>query len=235
MNKIKIRFLLILVLFFISFYLQSCANVIFNKEYKNENELVQHLEKYPVLGFLYLDKIEIYKAFLSIKEKENNFPLFTISGSIIYKNNISFVGYTNIGKNQIQVFSLLYDFQNHSGLFDDYFSKTRYEINSNSTKIPKNLISYFERNCFLLMLILKDNHIDGTKNGDIQIEDIIYTIKEYRIEKARLDSNTLSIKVEYLNYKNWGNFYYPSVININYQDYFINLLIIDAKFQLKFN
>lgn len=231
-NIIILFLFLLLILNFIIF--ESCTSAIFSRKYKSEKELIQYIEKYPLLGFFYLDKIEIKKGFLSIKDKQTNYPLFIINGEILYSNLIDIKGSMQIGSNIIDVFNFYYNYENHKGYFEDISSKLKYELSVDQLKIPKQLIFYIEKSSFLFLLMLKGREIQNLKNGEIEVDDIILSIKDYKIEKATIESQTLPLVVYYKNYKKWDNIYYPSMITILYNDYIINFLITDAIFVLKF-
>ncbi|MFN3411410.1 MAG: hypothetical protein ACK4YF_04545 [Exilispira sp.] len=231
-NIVIFSLFLLLILNFIFF--ESCTFTIFSKKYKSEEELKQYIEKYPLLGFFYLYKIEIKKGFLSIKDKQKNYPLFIINGKIIYSNLIDIKGSMQIGSNIIDVFKFYYNYENHKGYFEDISSKLKYELAADQLKIPKQLVYYIEKSSFLLLLMLKGRKIQNLKNGEIEVDDIILSIKDYKIEKAKIESHTLPLVIYYKNYRRWDNIYYPSMITILYNDYIINFLITDAIFVLTF-
>lgn len=228
---------IILVLFILALIVlgfESCGSFAFSKKLTNEKDLSRYIDKYPIIGLNYIEKIDIKKALLSIKTKEYNFPLFTISGLIFYNKFVQFDGFTQIGASVNSVFKIFYDFEVHNGYFDNLFTKERYNISANDIKLPKNIISYIEKNLFILLLFFRNNTIPNIKNGEFEIEDVIFSVKNYFIEKSTIDSSTMMIKIEYSNYKKWNTIYYPSIINIYFQDYEIKILIMESDFILSF-
>jgi hypothetical protein len=213
----------------------SCANLAFSKKISNDSELSVYIEKYPVLGLLYIEKMEIKKGFLTIKSKTQNFPLFNISANICFNNSIWLEGKVQAGTGQIDLFNAQYDYNTHSGYLNYLLTGEKYIIPSDSLKSLKNIVSYFEKNLFLILLFLKDNKVPNIKNGDFLINDIIFLIKDYKIVSSEIDSEILKLKVEYSNYKKWNNVYYPSILHFILQDYDISLLILDSEFTLNFH
>ncbi len=226
-----IFFILVLVAFI---FFENCSFSDLSKKYVNENEINNVIDKYPIIGFFYLNKIEIKKGFLSIREKNSNYPIFLISGEIEYSNFIKIICGTQIATKILEIFNFFYDYKNHYGYLEDKRSNIKYNLSSDNLKIPELMLNYLEKSSLLLLLMLKGNNIPNIKNGDYEIKDILFLIKDYKIEKALLESANIPLKVYYKNYKKWENIYYPSTINIIFQDYDISILITEANFYLSF-
>ncbi|MCR4421552.1 MAG: hypothetical protein GYA61_04190 [Spirochaetales bacterium] len=224
-----------LFVFFIYFLFLSCANLAFSKKISNDNELSLYIEKYPVIGLLYIEKIDIKKGFLTIKSKTQNFPLINISANICFNDSVWLEGKIQAGTNQIDLFNAQYDYKTHCGYLNYLLTGEKYIVPSDSFKNLKNVIQYFEKNLFLILLLLKNNKIPNIKNGELLINDIIFQIKDYKIVSSEIDSQILKLKVEYSNYKKWNNVYYPSILHFILQDYDISLLILDSEFTLNFH
>ncbi|GEM_PF-1821220 len=234
MRKKLSLFLVLFSIFILFFLLESCTGFVFSRKYKSEKEIIQYIDKYPLIAFLYLNKIDIRKGFLTIKSKQGNLPLFLISGKIIFFDLIQLDGKTQLGTNFVNVFDLQYSFESHQGYFEDLVSKLKYNISSESLNIPKSIFSYIEKNFFLILLMLKGNQLQNIKNGEIEIEDIVFSIKDFQIEKAEVRSQTIQLKVYYNKYKKWEKIYYPSIINLIFKDFDVNLLLTNVNLYLSF-
>lgn len=234
-NKKLIISILILLIILFNLIFYSCTYFSFSKKLSNEKDLSLYIDKYPILGFLYIEQINIKKALLTIKNNTQSYPLINLTGSICLNKKFLLEGTTQVGSATLPLFKVDYDYSSHSGFIDYIMMGEKYEISSESLKISKSLMNYFEKNIFLFLLFLKNNVIPNYKNGEFTIEDLNFFIEDYKIIKAEIDSQILKFKVEYSNYKKWKDVYYPSILHFYFMDYDIKILILDSEFILSFH
>lgn len=227
-------FLIFVPILFSLLYTTGCNTINLSKNVKDIKSLSNYIDKYPLLGLYFIDQMKINKAFVTLKTNDYKSPLININGVVKFKNIIDIAGFTQIGSNKIDIFSLFYDFNKHSGFFYNIIEKEKYEISSASLKLSKNIMIYFENDLFLLMLFFKNYEFYNIKNGEFLIEDILFKVADYKIISSELESQTLKININYTNYKKWENIYYPSIITVKSLDYEFNLLLTDIEFTLSF-
>lgn len=230
MKNIKIFKFFLFFFLFCSFFLTGCIESYAIKSY---SDYEKKLDSNHMLGLFYLDKIIINKGYLSIKQADKSFPSFKINGEIAYQKSITLSGVVTIGIKDTLVFDLNYDFIENKGIFKNIFENKIYNISPQYLNLSDYMMDYVENAICYLFLFLKGEEMQVIRDN-FYAGDIIFNVRDGFITESHLENPIFPIIVKYGGLKKWGNIYYPSTIKCKFKNYNIDILIVEAEFQLSF-
>ncbi|HNV43441.1 MAG TPA: hypothetical protein PKH20_01690 [Exilispira sp.] len=230
MKSDKIFQIFLFFFLFVSSFLTGCMQSYAIKSY---SDYEKKLDSNPMLGLLYLDKITINRGYLSIKQADKGFPSIKINGEIAYKKSITLSGVFTIGLKDTMVFDLNYDFIENKGIFKNIFENKLYNISPQHLNLSNNMMDYVENSICYLFLFLKGEEMQVIRDN-FYAGDIIFNVRDGFITESHLENTIFPIVVKYGSFKKWGNIYYPSTIKCTFKNYNIDVLIVEAEFQLSF-